>query len=290
MAAQFDLERALEAWRQTRAQETALTQDQWLELEAHLRDAFDLHRSQGITPELAFIQATQGLGEFSQLIQEYKKNTAPVHSWLLWAWLGALVFCLALILLGKPFDQGNGDMPAGLHLLAALPLLFFSFVTFILAKCRRPYATLVAAALAFLCLALQPLPQLALDGLIGRPSALEKKALAEKTGILGKDAAFVIRLLGEPTSRIARPGGQIISREGKIMSRGDPYTSLYYSPSRFLYLSTRFIVFLNEDGLVYHYRVKWERQPSDTIVNEVPPPGLRRPGWRKVNEPGTSRS
>jgi hypothetical protein len=290
MAAPYDLERALSTWRQSRSQEIALTPDQWAELEAHLRDAFDRHAAQGVPPELAFTQATQALGDLPQLIQEYKKNTTPVHAWLAWAWFGAVALCLILILIGKPLEQGDGDMPAGLHLLAALPLLLFSLVTVILAKSRRPYATLVAAALAFLCLALQPLPQLALDGLIGRPSALKKKALAEKTGILGKDAAFVIRLLGEPTYLIARPGGQIISREGKITSRGDPYTSLYYSPSRFLYLSTRFIVFLNQDGLVYHYRVKWERQPSDSVLNEVPPPGLRRPGWLEVDEPAAPRS
>src|SRR5688572_13905169 len=140
--------------------------------------------------------------------------------------------------------------PVIFHLLALLPLLAFGYVTWRLIHHRERVAAAIAALVVIALTVLHPLVQIAADSLIARPYAEKKKSLADGADIVGKDFAFVVSRLGEPKRiRVASPT-IVTTATRAITTKREPYTALYYFPSSAIYMSTRFIVFLDSAGIV----------------------------------------
>jgi len=143
-----------------------------------------------------------------------------------------------------------------LSLLALLPLLAFGYVTWRLVRHRERVASAITGLVALALLALNPLIQVAADSLIAKPYAERKRGVADEAGLVGKDFAFVVRHLGEPSRvRVENPAIASIATRA-ITTRLDPYTAVEYFPARAIYMGTRFIVFLDSAGTVTSYRVK----------------------------------
>ncbi|MEO6079311.1 MAG: hypothetical protein ABIQ86_06010 [Steroidobacteraceae bacterium] len=143
-----------------------------------------------------------------------------------------------------------------LSLIALLPLLAFTYVTWRLVRHREWVAATFTGLLVIGLLVLQPVTQIAADSLVAKPYAEKKRRAADEAGLVGKDFAFVVRLLGEPVlSRVEHPLIASISTRA-ITKVTEPYTALEYFPTRGIYMGTRFIVFLNSAGNVTSYRVK----------------------------------
>lgn len=95
--ASFDLNRAIQNWRENLGQSPAFRSENLYELETHLRDAIVTLRGSGLSDEEAFIIAAKRLGKSSHLEAEFaKQNSRSV--WLdraLWILLGAQLWGLA---------------------------------------------------------------------------------------------------------------------------------------------------------------------------------------------------
>jgi len=92
--AEFDLSKAIAAWRRRLSQSSALGVDNVDELEAHLRDAAEDLQGRGLTAAEAFLVASRRVGEPAILAEEFSKSNAA-RLWLdrvLWLVLGAAFF------------------------------------------------------------------------------------------------------------------------------------------------------------------------------------------------------
>ncbi len=99
----FDLNRAIQQWRETLAQSPAFRRENLDELEAHLRDSITALRAQDLSLQEAFLVAAKRIGKDHSLEAEFTKvNTSSV--WLrrlLWMLIGIQVWGLASILTGS---------------------------------------------------------------------------------------------------------------------------------------------------------------------------------------------
>lgn len=89
----FDLETAVQQWRQHLAGEPSVSEDSLVELEEHLRTAIDDLRSKGLSAQEAYQIAAQRLGEPKAIGTEFQQiNPAQVWSRrVLWMAIGYLV-------------------------------------------------------------------------------------------------------------------------------------------------------------------------------------------------------
>jgi hypothetical protein len=159
-------------------------------------------------------------------------------------------------------------MQALFGILAFLPAVAFGYVTWRLVRHCEWIATAISGLITIACLLANPFVQMGADQLLGRPYAENLKIRADEADIIGKDFAYVIETLGEPDRiRVETPAiAQNTTREiSKVLP---PYTALDYYRTSAVYLTTRFIVFLDQRGRVTGYRVKWERQKEK--ANQAP--------------------
>jgi hypothetical protein len=92
----FDLNIAIETWRNELAGQPQLTPDDRRELERHLTDSMADYRGRGLTDEEAFWLARQRIGKPQQLADEYEKAD-PVKVWrqrIFWIALAIFVWRL----------------------------------------------------------------------------------------------------------------------------------------------------------------------------------------------------
>jgi len=92
----FDLNSALESWRQELGAQTTLMAGDRRELEAHLRDTFAELRGRGLNEEESFWLARRRVGRPHELAEEFAKAD-PAKLWrdrLIWAALGLLTLNL----------------------------------------------------------------------------------------------------------------------------------------------------------------------------------------------------
>ncbi len=97
----FDLNAAIESWRQELAGQSNLASDDRRELEAHLRDSITEFRQRGLNEEESFWLARTRVGQPQPLSDEFVKAD-PAKVWrerVFWMWLAV---CL-LIFLGSMF-------------------------------------------------------------------------------------------------------------------------------------------------------------------------------------------
>jgi hypothetical protein len=93
----FNLNTAIESWRQALATGDICTVDELDELESHLREQIDNMRAAGLSEEEAFIVARRRLGDTDRLRTEFAKLD-PFAAWrrrLSWMILGAVVWVMA---------------------------------------------------------------------------------------------------------------------------------------------------------------------------------------------------
>lgn len=153
-----------------------------------------------------------------------------------------------------------------IHILAVLPAAVFGHVTWRLIHHRERLAAITPALVTIAAVFFHPLTQMAADSLICRPYAVRKKNAADAASLIGKDYAAVLALLGKPdNSRASGPSiiSTMATQEIKIVPGQEPYTALVYHAGSGFYLGTRFMVFLDANGIVYGYRVKWEKSDDD---------------------------
>ncbi len=92
----YDLNSAIENWRQELAAQASLTSDDRRELEAHLRDAIIGFQQRGLNDEESFWLARRRIGQPQQLGEEFVKAD-PAKAWrerIFWMALGMIVFLL----------------------------------------------------------------------------------------------------------------------------------------------------------------------------------------------------
>jgi hypothetical protein len=90
----FDLNRAIQHWREDLAQSPAFHSDNLNELESHLRDSIAALRTRGLSADEAFIVATRRIGKGGLLEAEFAKVNAQTM-WLdriLWMLIGVQVW------------------------------------------------------------------------------------------------------------------------------------------------------------------------------------------------------
>jgi hypothetical protein len=94
----FDLNRALQQWRENLAQSPALRSENLRELEAHLRDSTTTLQTRGLSAEEAFFIATRRIGKGGALEMEFAKVNRRAL-WLdriLWMLIGVQVWAAAV--------------------------------------------------------------------------------------------------------------------------------------------------------------------------------------------------
>jgi hypothetical protein len=116
----FDLNLAIQRWREDLAHSSAFRSENLNELESHLRDSIDRLRTPQLSDEEAFLIATRRLGNVQRLEREYGKvNGAAV--WLdrslwacmaipLWGWISHLAYLLWYLLIAICL-RGNEILP-----------------------------------------------------------------------------------------------------------------------------------------------------------------------------------
>jgi hypothetical protein len=90
----FDLNAAIESWRQELAAQPNLASDDRRELETHLRDAIAGFQQRGLNDEESFWLARRRVGQPQQLGEEFVKAD-PAKAWrkrIFWMSLGIIVF------------------------------------------------------------------------------------------------------------------------------------------------------------------------------------------------------
>ncbi len=96
----FELNQAIQQWRENLGQSPAFRSENLYELETHLRDAIETLQGGGLSDEEAFLIAAKRIGNSSQLETEFaKQNSRSI--WLdraLWILLGAQLWTLASVL------------------------------------------------------------------------------------------------------------------------------------------------------------------------------------------------
>jgi hypothetical protein len=96
----FDLNQAIQQWRETLAQSPAFRNENLYELETHMRDSIGTLRRLGLSDEESLLIAKRRLGNVSQLESEFAKENAK-SIWLdraLWILLGVQLWGLASVL------------------------------------------------------------------------------------------------------------------------------------------------------------------------------------------------
>lgn len=153
-------------------------------------------------------------------------------------------------------------MPIFPQIIAALPFVAFVYVSVLLYKACRPLAFAISVTTVLLCFFAHPTIQTVGDYFFGYPYAKSKEALAIEADIVGRPYEFVVERLGQPDSVKVVPPAVVIEtktrKERNPEKRSEMYQKLEYSLSPLLYTATRFIVFLDMDGVVKSHRVKWE--------------------------------
>jgi len=77
---QFDLNTAVQRWRDTLSQSSQFRTEDLAELESHLRDAVVRLQGQELSEEEAFLIATRRIGSMQQLETEFEKiNRNPMN-------------------------------------------------------------------------------------------------------------------------------------------------------------------------------------------------------------------
>ena len=117
----FDLNGAIQAWRDQLKGSPALKTENIDELEGHLRDSTSRLCASGLSEKEAFLIARQRLGGFEELEQEYGKvHREPTRNpQVSWMWLGAFALGAAGVLTGaislvvSSFLEGWGFLPQG---------------------------------------------------------------------------------------------------------------------------------------------------------------------------------
>ena len=93
----FDLNKAIQHWRDNLAQSPAFRSENLYELETHLRDCITMLQCRDLSPEEAFAVATKRIGNAGELENEFGKlNHSAI--WLdraLWILIGAQLWALA---------------------------------------------------------------------------------------------------------------------------------------------------------------------------------------------------
>lgn len=99
----FDLNRAIQSWREGLAQAPAIRSENLEELEAHLRDAVALLEARGLSPDEAFLVAVRRLGASCALELEYGKvnNQAIWLDRLFWMLVGYQAWYMISSLIGS---------------------------------------------------------------------------------------------------------------------------------------------------------------------------------------------
>ncbi len=94
----FDLNRAIQTWRENLAQSPAFERENLNELESHLRDSIAKLQTRGLSAEEALIVATKRIGQSGALEKEFGKvnGRAVWLDRLLWALLGVQAGCVIL--------------------------------------------------------------------------------------------------------------------------------------------------------------------------------------------------
>ncbi len=90
----FDLNAAVENWRQELAAQPPLTPDNRRELETHLRDSLAELKARGLSDEESFWLARRRVGQPQKLAEEFAKSD-PAKVWrerIFWMALGIIVF------------------------------------------------------------------------------------------------------------------------------------------------------------------------------------------------------
>src|SRR5690348_10086313 len=103
--AAFDLNLAIQSWREELARSSAFRGENLNELESHLRDSIDRLRGRELSDEEAFLIATRRIGNVQKLQREFGKvnGTAIRFDRTLWLvvaiqlWLFASAVCTALV-------------------------------------------------------------------------------------------------------------------------------------------------------------------------------------------------
>jgi hypothetical protein len=92
----YDLNAAIESWRQKLAAQPNLTVDVRRELETHLRDAIAGFQQRGLNDEESFWLACRRVGQPPQLNEEFMKSNPAVvrRERVFWMVFGCLGFCL----------------------------------------------------------------------------------------------------------------------------------------------------------------------------------------------------
>src|SRR5208282_4702969 len=97
----FDLNAAVENWRQELAAQPNLTSDDRRELETHLRDAIAGFQQRGLNDEESFWLACKRVGQPPQLGEEFRKASLTITRWESLFWLAFVVLAMPMWFLGK---------------------------------------------------------------------------------------------------------------------------------------------------------------------------------------------
>ena len=92
----FDLNLAVQRWREELARSSAFRTENLNELESHLRDSFDRLRTRELSDEEVFLIATRRLGNAQKLEREFGKmnNAAVGFDRFLWIFVAILLWFL----------------------------------------------------------------------------------------------------------------------------------------------------------------------------------------------------
>jgi hypothetical protein len=96
------------------------------------------------------------------------------------------------------------------------------------------------------------------DELLAYPYAKRKEPLAIEHDIVGTNYAFVVEKLGFPDRTRVKNPTVLKTTTREIANKNEPYQTLDYYLSPAIYVATRFIVFLDENGNIKSHRLKWE--------------------------------
>jgi hypothetical protein len=98
----FDLNRAIQSWRENLGQSPAFQHENLNELESHLRDSLATLQSRGLSVEEAFLIATRRIGQDSRLEMEFGKvnNRAIWLDRLFWILIGYQVWTFIVGFIG----------------------------------------------------------------------------------------------------------------------------------------------------------------------------------------------
>jgi len=122
----FDLNRAIQQWRENLAQSPAFRSENLDELESHLRDSTDILVAKGLSEDEAFVIAVRRCGNRQQLQAEFAKP-GLIETWffrVVWILVGFLA-----VLNGCSFLQGEPEAWGPFHLWLPTTVLLILGIT-----------------------------------------------------------------------------------------------------------------------------------------------------------------